>query len=289
MSTAIISPHDGVATDLAKIGALSTNYSPSSVPRRTHSRGRRANACPPVSTNSKIHESLANVTYRVATFHHERLSAFSLVYQRYREAGLIESNPFKIRVTPFHLEPTTTVFVGRARRELYCTVTLVKDGCLGLPMEAIFSSEIDEQRSKGLSLAEVSCLAFRVGLSRSQSWSLFLGLNRLLAQFARRNGVDALVIATHPRHLHIYERMMGFVQFGSARTYPRVRNNPAVAGCLEFVQVDRNHPPAWDAIFSQPIPDWQLDVCSTASTAEYRRLREAADSVDDVFLPLAVA
>jgi hypothetical protein len=251
---------------------------------------RRARACPAAkSAKAETQTSLANVTFQVATSHHDRLSAFALVYERYREAGLIESNPFKIRVTPYHLEPTTTVFIGRAQRDVFCTVTLVQDGRLGMPMEAIFPSEIDDWRNAGLSLAEVSCLAFRVGLSRSESWSLFLGLNRLLAQFARRNGVDALVIATHPRHLPIYQRMMGFMQIGSARTYPSVCNNPAVAACLDFTEVDRYRPPAWEAIFGRPIPNWQLDVRPSASKAENRQLQEAADSVDDVFLPLAVA
>jgi hypothetical protein len=156
-------------------------------------------------------------------------------------------------------------------------------------MEGIFPDEIDWKRREGLSLAEVSCLAFRVGFSRAESWSLFLGLNRLLAQFARSKGVDALLIATHPRHLPIYQRMMGFVQIGGARTYPSVRNNPAVAGCLEFAEVDRNQPPTWDAIFGRPVPDWQLDARPASSRAERRQLREVADSVDDVFLPLAVA
>jgi hypothetical protein len=251
---------------------------------------RRVRACPPSeSAEAETQTSLANVTFQVATSHHERLSAFALVYERYREAGLIESNPFKIRVTPYHLEPTTTVFIGRAQQEVLCTVTLVGDGRLGMPMEAIFPSEVSEKRNEGLSLAEVSCLAFRGGLSRSESWSLFLGLNRLLAQYARRNGIDALVIATHPRHLPIYQRMMGFVQIGGARTYPSVCNNPAVAACLEYVEFDRQRPPAWEAIFGRPIPNWQLDACPKASKAENRQLREVADSVDDVFLPLAVA
>jgi hypothetical protein len=247
-------------------------------------------ACPPPAFDEALaRTSIANVRFQVATSHHDRLRAFALVYERYREAGLIESNPFKIRVTPYHLEPTTTVFVGSSEEEVFCTVTLVGDGRRGMPMEAIFPAEVCEKRNEGLSLAEVSCLAFRVGLSRSESWSLFLGLNRLLAQFARRNGIDALVIATHPRHLPIYQRMMGFVQIGGARTYPSVCNNPAVAACLDFSEADRHHPPAWDAIFARPIPDWQLDGCHQASKAEKRQLQEAADSVDDVFLPLAVA
>src|SRR5687768_9783094 len=64
--------------------------------------------------------SVSDVVFRVATHHQDRLSAYALVYRRYREAGLIESNPHKIRVTRFHLEPTTTVFVGMTGREIDC-------------------------------------------------------------------------------------------------------------------------------------------------------------------------
>jgi hypothetical protein len=233
--------------------------------------------------------SLSNVTYRVASCHRARGKAFSLVYRRYREAGLIESNPFRIRVTPYHLEPTTTVLVARAEHEIYGTVSLVRDGRLGLPMETIFPEEIEQKRSEGMRLAEVSCLAFRRGLSRRESWSLFLGLNRLLAQFARKKGVHALVIATHPRHLPVYQRTMGFVQIGGTRTYPSVRNNPAVACCLDFAEVDRNHPPTWEAIFGRPVPPWQLEASSALSMTERSEMQDIADSVDNVFLPLAVA
>jgi hypothetical protein len=174
-------------------------------------------------------------------------------------------------------------------REINCTVTLIGDGRLGLPMERVFADEIDQKRDAGLSLAEVSCLAFQSGLTRIESWSLFLGLNRLLAQYARRVGVDALVIATHPRHLPVYQRNMGFVQIGGTRTYPSVCNNPAVAGCLEFAEVDRHHPPTWEAIFGRPIPIREFGARIAASAAEHRHLTEAAESSDEVFLPLAVA
>jgi hypothetical protein len=274
---------------MAEIAMISRKpSSPRTVERITGRRFNRGKgALVPATAKLAHHES--DVTFRVASSPHDRLGAFHLVYRRYREAGLIESNPFKIRVTPFHLEPTTTVFVGRDEHVVHCTVTLVQDGCLGLPMETIFPEEVGQRRSQGLSLAEVSCLSFRGGLSCSESWSLFLGLNRLLAQFARRHGVDALLIAIHPRHLPIYQRMMGFVQIGGARTYPSVCNNPAVACSLEFERVDRNHPPAWDAIFGRPIPAWQLDASSVASHAERRHLREAADSGEYTFVPLAVA
>jgi hypothetical protein len=110
-----------------------------------------------------------------------------------------------------------------------------------------------------------------------------------MAQFARKNGVDALVIATHPRHVPIYQRTMGFVQIGGTRTYPSVRNHPAVACCLDFEEVDRNHPPTWDAIFGKPVPMWQLEASSALSMAERHHMQDIADSVENVFLPLAVA
>jgi hypothetical protein len=288
MSMQYVAQHR-VAANTAEIAAISRK--PAAPGGAEGKRGRRSNrdgaANLPAAAKLAVRES--EVTFHVAASPHDRLSAFHLVYRRYREAGLIESNPFKIRVTPFHLEPTTTVFVGRDEHVVHCTVTLVQDGCLGLPMETIFPAEVSEWRSQGLSLAEVSCLSFRGGLSCSESWSLFLGLNRMLAQFARHQGVDALLIAIHPRHLPVYQRMMGFVQIGSSRTYPSVCNNPAVACSLEFDRVDQNHPPAWEAIFGKPVPACQLDAGPAASHAERRHLREASDSGVYTFLPLAVA
>lgn len=198
-----------------------------------------------------------NTRFQVAENLVERYAAFRLVYKKYVKAALIEPRRFQCRITPFHLSKATNVFVGLHRGRVVCTVTLVQDGELGLPMEQVYGEEVGRMRSDGHSLAEVSCLAFEA-VSSKVFWKNFIGLNRLMAQFARFHEVDRLLIAAHPRHARFYERHMGFEQVGEIANYPSVQNRPAVACCLDFRQVDLAPPPPYDDVFAVAIPQQQL-------------------------------
>src|SRR3972149_67500 len=105
------------------------------------------------------------VLFQIADRPQIRLGAFPLVYKRSLEAGLIEPNPFQLRVTPYHLQPTTAVFVGLQRDAVVCTVSLSGDGDVGLTLERVYSKEVERKRAEDLSLAEVSCLAFQEAAS----------------------------------------------------------------------------------------------------------------------------
>src|SRR4051812_10196410 len=102
-------------------------------------------------------------------------SAFRLVHGSYLRSGLAQPNASGMRVTPYHLLPTTEVFVSLLGQEAICSVTLVADGALGLPMESIYRAEVDARRSGGRKLAEVSCLADRRSNPR-RFFPLFLAL-----------------------------------------------------------------------------------------------------------------
>lgn len=213
--------------------------------------------------------------YKVADHPQLRRDAFHLVYQRYLEAGLIDANPFRLRVTPYHLQPTSSVFVGVQRDTVACTVSLIGDDELGLPLERVYSKEVARKRSEGLRLAEVSCLAFHELGSTSAFWKTYLHLVRIMAQYARRHRIDALMIAVHPRHLPLHTRLMGFEQLGPVSAYPLVRNRPSAACCLQFDRIDLRRPPCYDAIFGQPLPEREL-ACKPMSEAERIRLSRAA-------------
>lgn len=214
---------------------------------------------PPMSTRT-ANALWGKTQYRLAKCPQDRLAAFRLVYRRYVDIGLIEPNADLLRVTPFHLRPTTTVFIGCSAGKVFGTVTLVADGQRGLPLEPVFKHEIQKRRAAGLSMGEVSCLAISPCNSKSQFRRRFLQLNRVMAQFARHHGIDALVIAINPRHVRYYHQLMGFEQFGGIVRFPSVRNHPAAACLMQFKAVDANPPPAYDAIFNKQI-----------STSEFRR------------------
>lgn len=195
--------------------------------------------------------------YQIAGTPAQRLAAFRLVYERYSESGLIEPNDVQARVTPYHLQPMTNVFVALRKRRIICTVTLIGDGDLGLPMESEYPGLVNDRRQNGLFVGEVSCLAFEP-MPTNQFLLVFTQLTRLMAQHARHYGMDQFLIAVHPQHARFYQRFMGFEQVGPLRTYSLVRGAPAVACCLDFAAIDRHRPKCYEAIFGTPIDAAEL-------------------------------
>ncbi len=197
------------------------------------------------------------ISYQVATSTQMRTNAFRLVYEAYVRARLINSNPFRIRVTPYHLLDTTDIFVAVLRGEVISTVTLVCDGELGLPMESIYAEEVRALRAEGIRFAEVSALADR-RRQMSRTLPVFVKLMRLMAQFARHQGVDQLLIAVHPRHARFYTRFLDFKPLGGVKSYPTVLDNPAVALMLDLSRMKDDHPQNYSTFFGHPIPADQL-------------------------------
>jgi len=214
-------------------------------------------------------KTTANIQYKIAATQQERAEAFRLVYNCYLQSGLGEPNPHEMRVTPYHLLPTTEVFLASYDDEPISTVTLVIDGDLGLPMESVYGREVALFRHWGLNVGEVSCLADRRREFRG-FFPVFLRLSRLVVQYARRRGLDGLLLAVHPRHARFYQRFMDFELFGRQKAHPAVRNAPAVALFLDFARVDRERPENYDTFFGEPLPDEMLRPCPiTAAQREF--------------------
>ena len=178
--------------------------------------------------------------------------AFALLYQSYLKAGLEGTRPSGIRVTPYHMLPTTEVLVAKLLDEVIATVSLVGDGYLGIPMQSMYPEQINRLRGDGHRVAEVGCLADRRE-SPVRFIDTFRQMTRLLAQVASTRGIDVLVVATHPRHARFYTRALGFQKFGDVSNCPYAQGNPAVALYLNFEEQVGTE--LHDRIFGEPIPN----------------------------------
>jgi hypothetical protein len=199
------------------------------------------------------------VIVKVASTRADREGAFRLAYESYLRAGLCRPSGTRIRATPYQLLSSTDIFVAELRGEAISTLSLVRDGELGLPMEAIYKAEVQARRSAGIRVAEVSCLADR-RRSVARFFGLFCDLSRVMVQMAEHEGIQQLLIAVHPRHARMYCRAMGFAQIGDDCDYPAVNGNPAVALCLDFAQVQRQRPDIWERFVGAPLPTWCLEA-----------------------------
>lgn len=211
----------------------------------------------PVEFESDEPRGNTDPIYRIAGTPADRMAAFQLVHRKYSQADLIESNPYGVRVTPYHLLPTTNVFVAIEQKRTVCTVTLIGDGPLGLPMESTYEDVVADRRTRGLYVGEVSCLAFEQ-MPINKFLLVFMQLTRLMTQHARSYGMDQFLIAVHPQHSRFYQRFMGFEQVGPLKNYATVRDAPAVACCLDFSAIDRNRPKCYSAFFGTRIPEEEL-------------------------------
>lgn len=203
-------------------------------------------------------ETTADIECKIAVTRKEREAAFRLVYNSYLRAGLGQPNPHKMRVTPYHLLPTTEVFIATCDGEAVFTVSLVVDGELGLPMESVYGREVAARREQGLLVGEVTCLADRRRQFK-RFFPVFLKLSRLMAQYAWNRGLHELLAAVHPKHARFYRRFMHFETIGEERSYPTVRNHPAVALSLNFARVDRERPDSFETFFGQWLPEEHLE------------------------------
>ncbi len=197
------------------------------------------------------------VDYRIASTRAERAAAFRLVYDSYIEAGLGEPNEYSMRVTPYHLLPTTETFLAVRDGRAILTMSLIADGELGLPMQAVYGDVVERYHEQGIHCGEVSCLADRQD-HLGDFFPVFFRLTRLMIQYAVRRRLDGLLVACHPRHARFYRRCLGFHQVGEERAYPTVRNNPAVALYLDFARCRRERPDLADAYETVRFPDQEL-------------------------------
>ena len=199
------------------------------------------------------------IELRIASTRSHYQQAFRLVHDSYCRAGLSEPSANGLRVTPYQLLPTSQVFVAIIAGEVVSTLTLIRDGDLGLPIESAYPELIAERRTRGIRVAEVSCLADR-RLSPKRFFWLFSELSRLMAQFARAKSIDEIWIVCHPTHANLYERRLAFTKRGEESSYEAVLGNPAVPLCLDLQTAKHTHPDAWRRFFQDSIPSEVLNA-----------------------------
>ena len=215
---------------------------------------------------------------KIASTSQEWKDALGLVYRAYRTSGLIPPNIYKMRVTPYHSLPTTEVLIAKINDQtsdndrIICTMSIVGDGKLGLPMENLYLEEIKKYRSQGKCLAEVSCLANEP----DSSFSTVSQLMSLIAQCASCRGIDQLLIVVHPQHVKFYQRFLAFEIIGEQKTCPSVCDNLAVAMAMHTIKMDTSkihtskmdinnmeiyRPRAYNRLYGTPFDAGVLQYC----------------------------
>lgn len=193
-----------------------------------------------ITTPQKSERVDQTVTVALAESPQELFESFHILYDAYRQAGLVQSNPFRMRITPYHTLETTEVMIAKIGGVINSTLTMTGDGTLGLPMDSMYAEETTWLRSRGYRLAEIGSLADRRN-STVRFVKVFKELAKLVVQAAASRGYTGLVIATHPRHAGFYVRSFGFTEIGGLTQCPYAQGNPAVALLLDFEAIRGTH------------------------------------------------
>lgn len=173
-----------------------------------------------------------SITYKIAHETAELESAFELVWDSYVKVGLQVDDGLNIRVTKYHLLPTTKVLVAIYHPELdkedpvyeklkepgvvVGTLTLVLDSPLGLPNEEICGNELAELQRSGRLVAEVIALSVNPDFRKD---NVMMYLYKLMFQYARFKGVTDLTCSVTKKHIRFYQRMLLFKPLGEIKKY----------------------------------------------------------------------
>lgn len=210
------------------------------------------------------------VNCRLASTIEEWIAALRLVYHSGLQSGVVRPNRYLLRVTPYHLLPTTDLFIGLDAGQIVLTASLVRDGALGLAAENLFREEITFHRKAHRLFGEICCLAAVPGkISLLDHVQLF----RTIVQYARfTEHLHDLFLTVHPRQVLFYERFLGFERLGPGDENPGAAGNSMVLLRLDMVSLQKRHPKGYQILFEPALSAEQL--WPARLPAEHRRLLE---------------
>lgn len=165
------------------------------------------------------------ISYRLATTPSELEEAFNLVRNAYVRVGLHAKNAHSSRITKYHLLPGAKVFVAVARdsdpsnqtdERIVGTLTVVPDGALGLPADAVAEEGIETLRRADRRAAEFIALAADDEGSKNR---VILKLFRLAYEYCRITGIRTIFASLTERHIGFYQRFLGFKPIGELKPY----------------------------------------------------------------------
>jgi len=201
-----------------------------------------------------IKSKLDNIVFRCAESLDDYIKAFRLVHDVYVDAGYIDPTPSALRITPYHSNPNSRVFLGMfqgGRQEaLIYTVSMFPDSdeYAGIPMDMAFKRQLDVLRKEGRSLVEIGALASTPLFRRNDMNIPMLG-NQIVQKYAFEYlHADDIVITVHPKHRWIYRDILLFKELGCVERYDYVRDNPAVAMRLDLRTMEEQYRKVYGAM-----------------------------------------
>ena len=161
----------------------------------------------------KIPQISSDFVFCPAVTRQEITAALSILHDSYVETGYIYPDPSNLRLTPFHALPGTRILVAKYGQEVIGTITIIRDGPMGLPLEQAF--DLSSLRTKKTYIGELSSLAIKKKF-RIEKGKVLFALLKYTYTYARDfMGIDAFIIGVHPKFEDFYRAILLFQPISS--------------------------------------------------------------------------
>lgn len=172
---------------------------------------------------------------KIADTQEELEACFGILHDAYVGSGFMQPHPSGLRVTPYHALPTTTTLAATWDGEVVGTISLVREGVFGFPLQSVF--DLAPVRKRGGQLAEVSALAVHPSFRGTGGRVLFPLMKFMYGYCTEYFDTRNLVIAVNPNKIELYESLLFFerLQEQTVDRYDFANGAPAVGAALDLL------------------------------------------------------
>ncbi len=180
------------------------------------------------------------IILKVADTRDEITQAFALVQKVYEGQNIVDKNSSGLRITKYHLLPTTKVLIAKKGDKVIGTVSQIMDTSIGLPIDDMIP--LGQLRDQSKRICEISSLAIDPEW-RSGAKGLFFPLTLFSINYSRLiSGADYLVIVTNDRVRFLYEDIFLFEPINiNSQDYQNVNDSSAFAQKLYLNDIEGNY------------------------------------------------
>ena len=174
------------------------------------------------------------LTLGIASNQSELEACFSLLHDAYVASGFMKPEPSGLRVTAYHALPTTTTLYARFDGEIVGTLSIIREGVFGFPLQTVF--DLTRVRAEPGRIAEISALAVHPKFRKTGGTVLFPLMKFMYEYCTRYFDTRHLVIAVNPNRIELYESLLFFrrLQAQVVDNYDFANGAPAIGATLDL-------------------------------------------------------
>lgn len=161
-------------------------------------------------------------------------ACFALLHDAYVGSGFMKPDPSGLRVTPYHALPTTTTLFARFDGQIVGTLSIIREGVFGFPLQSVF--DLAPLRAQSGRIAEISALAVHPSFRKTGGTVLFPLMKFMYEYCTRYFDTRHLVIAVNPNRIELYESLLFFrrLQAQVVDNYDFANGAPAIGATLDL-------------------------------------------------------